>query len=1134
VTRRLRIDDLLAITIPGQPALSPDGSRIAYVLSGVDGDADKPVSSLWIAEADAAPRRLTHGTADASPVFSPDGSTLAFQRDGQLWTLPVAGGEASRRTHLPLGAGAAVWSPDGTKIAFSAPVELEANEGETDEDRAKRAASPIVADGVEYQSDGSGFVRGVRMQVHVLDLATDDVRRLTSADAHATSPAWAPDGSRIAYVARPEGVDDLAFRSAVHVIDPADPAAPAKVVAFADGYAGTVAYAPDGDRLVVVGWTHDPSGIARLYSVDIATGEATELAGSLDRNVMPGAPAYPGGLPHVSASGDVVFAVRDRGCSHLYAVPLDGGEPRLVLGGEGRVVSGLSVQGDTAVVGLAGPSSFGEIVRVDLASGKETVVTDHGSAPDDVELFVRESREFEISDGVTVEGWLLRDPDASGPGPLLVDVHGGPHNAWNGAVDDMHLYHQELVARGWTVLMLNPRGSDGYGEEFFTAVNGRWGEADAKDFLEPIDRLIAEGIADPKRLAVTGYSYGGFMTCYLTSRDDRFAAAVAGGVVSDLTSMGGTSDDAHLVNVLELGAMPWDPADRGRLAELSPYSKVDQVTTPTLVLHGADDVRCPLGQAEQWHYALRERGVPTRLVIYPGGSHIFPILGAPSHRMDYNRRVVEWVEQYASDAAGPRPAKIDAGRWQRRLSELARLHKVPGAQLGILRLGDGRDDEVVTAVHGTLNKNISTGAPVTKDSVFQIGSISKVWTATVVMRLVEDGRLSLDTKVKDVIPELELSDDEITDGVTVWHLLTHTSGIDGDIFTDTGRGDDALEKYVEVLRTAGRNHPLGATWSYCNSGFSLLGRVIEKITGKTWDAAMAELLFRPLGLTHTVTLPEEAILHGAAVGHVDVDGEQVVTPAWGLMRSVGPAGLITARAEDVLAFARLHMAGGVSTDGTRLLSEDTVAQMQAFQAEVPDKHVLGDSWGLGWIRFDWNGDRLYGHDGNTLGQAAFLRIHGESGLAVTLLTNGGHTRDLYESLYSEIFAELAGVEMKAPVVVPDEPVDVDLTPYIGTYERASVRMEVFAGEDGPRLRSTVLGPLAELEPNPTEEYPMVALDDAQFAVRAPGTQTWITVTFYSLPTGEQYMHFGARATPKVSDEVAPGAASDSEKVAVPA
>ncbi|GAA5202774.1 serine hydrolase [Microbacterium jejuense] len=1134
MTRRLRIDDLLEITVPSQPALSPDGSRIAYVLGGVDGDADRATSSLWIAESDAAPRSLTRGTADSAPVFSPDGQTLAFLRDGQLWTLPIAGGEADQRTSLALGAGAAVWSPDGAKIAFSAPVDLEASDGESADDRSKRAGAPIVADGIGYQADGTGYLRGARMQVHVLDVASGETRQLTSADAHATSPSWSPDGTRIAFAAKPAGVDDLTYRSAVHVIDPGDPAAAARVVAFADGAAATVAYAPDGERLVVVGWAGDPSGIARLYSVSLATGAATELAGALDRNVMPGAPAYPGGLPQVSAAGEVVFAVRDRGCSHLYAVPLDGGVPRLVLGGEGRVVSGLSVQGGVAAVGLGTPTSFGQIVRVDLASGDEIVVAEQGAAPDGGELFVRESREFLIGDGTTVQGWLLRDPEASGPTPLLVDVHGGPHNAWNGAVDDMHLYHQELVARGWSVLMINPRGSDGYGEEFFTAVDGGWGEADANDFLEPIDRLVADGIADPRRLAIAGYSYGGFMTCYLTSRDDRFAAAVTGGVVSDLTSMGGTSDEAHLLNVFEVGAMPWRAADRERLAAMSPYAQVERVSTPTLVLHGGDDVRCPIGQAEQWHYALRESGVPTRLVIYPGGSHIFPILGTPSHRLDYNRRIVDWVEQYAGDAAGARPAAIDVAHWQRRLGALAKVHKVPGAQLGILRVGDRRDDEIVTASHGTLNRNISTGAPVTKDSIFQIGSISKVWTATVVMRLIEHGELSLDTKVKDVVPELELIDDELTDGVTIWHLLTHTSGIDGDVFTDTGRGDDALEKYTAELRTAGQNHPLGATWSYCNSGFSLLGRVIEKITGKTWDAAMAELLFQPLGLTHTVTLPDDAIRYAAAVGHVDVAGEQVVTPAWGLMRSVGPAGLITARAEDVLAFARLHMAGGVTADGTRLLSEDAVGQMQAFQAEVPDKHVLGDSWGLGWIRFDWNGERLYGHDGNTIGQAAFLRIHGPSGLAVTLLTNGGNTRDLYESLYREIFAELAGIDMKAPVAVPDEPVEVDIAPFVGTYERASVRMEVLNGDDGPILRSTVLGPLAELEPNPTEELPMVALGDRLFAVRAPGTQTWITVTFYALPTGEEYVHFGARATPKVSDAVSTSPIEDEEKVAVPA
>ena len=530
--------------------------------------------------------------------------------------------------------------------------------------------------------------------------ASGAVRQLTDGDEHVASPSWAPDGDFIAYTVKPEGVDHLTFRMAVHVIDPADAAAPARIVAFADGVAATVAYAPDGRHLVVVGWAGDPEGIARLYRVDLATGEARELAASLDRNVMPGAPAYPGALPQVTANGDVLFAIRDRGCTHLYAVPLDGGEPRHIHGGDAEVVSGLSVAGDKAAIALSTATSFGEIVLLDLAAGTSSVVTAHGAAPEGVELFVRESREFAISDGVTVQGWLLRDPAVTGPTPLLVDVHGGPHNAWNGAVDEMHVFHQELAARGWTVLTINPRGSDGYGEEFFQAVNGNWGLIDAKDFLEPIDALVAEGAVDPKRLALTGYSYGGFMTCYLTGHDDRFAAAVAGGVVADMTSMGGTTDDAHLLNVFEIGAMPWDPADRERLAAMSPYTAVDKVTTPTLVLHGEADVRCPVGQAEQWHYALAERGIPTRLVVYPGASHIFPILGVPSHRVDYATRVVEWVEQYAGDAAGPRPEKIDAAHWQRRLAALAERHKVPGAQLGILRLGGrrGRDrDRCATA-----------------------------------------------------------------------------------------------------------------------------------------------------------------------------------------------------------------------------------------------------------------------------------------------------------------------------------------------------------------------------------------------------------------------------------------------------
>jgi len=287
-------------------------------------------------------------------------------------------------------------------------------------------------------------------------------------------------------------------------------------------------------------------------------------------------------------------------------------------------------------------------VTVDLATGTETVRTQHGANQAGVELFAKQEREFAISDGTTVQGWLIRDPAATGPQPLLLDIHGG-HSAWNGTADPVRLYHQELAARGWTVLLLNSRGSDGYGEQFYNAVRGAWGEADARDLLEPVDALVAEQLADPSRLAVAGYSYGGYLTCYLTSRDKRFAAAVAGAAITDLTSFAGTTDFPVQA---ELGGSPWEARDR--YAAMSPLSQVEQVHTPTLILHGLADLRCPVGQAEQWHAALRARGVPVRLVLYPGASHSLMYHAAPSARMDYSRRLMEWVAQYTSEANRPR------------------------------------------------------------------------------------------------------------------------------------------------------------------------------------------------------------------------------------------------------------------------------------------------------------------------------------------------------------------------------------------------------------------------------------------------------------------------------------------------
>ncbi|MBO0838177.1 MAG: beta-lactamase family protein, partial [Actinobacteria bacterium] len=364
---------------------------------------------------------------------------------------------------------------------------------------------------------------------------------------------------------------------------------------------------------------------------------------------------------------------------------------------------------------------------------------------------------------------------------------------------------------------------------------------------------------------------------------------------------------------------------------------------------------------------------------------------------------------------------------------------------------------------------------------------------------------------------LRLADPDVTKQVTIRHLLTHTSGIDGDVFTDTGRGDDCIEKYVAGLDEVAQNHPLGATWSYCNAGFVLAGRVIEKLTGGTWDKAVRDRIFGPLGLEHTVTLPEEALLHRAAVGHVgEGTDEPSRAPVWTLPRSMGPAGLIGSTVADLLGFARMHLTGGTAPDGSRLLEASSAAAMTTLQADLPDKHTLGDSWGIGWIRFGWNGRRLIGHDGNTIGQSAFLRLLPDEGLAVALLTNGGHTRDLYEELYREIFAELADVDMPRPLAPPAEPVSVDVQPHVGTYERASARLEVLIGDKGPILKTTATGPLAKLLPDPVTEYALVPIEQNLFVVREPAAQTWTPVTFYQLRTGEKYLHFGVRATPKVS------------------
>ena len=295
---------------------------------------------------------------------------------------------------------------------------------------------------------------------------------------------------------------------------------------------------------------------------------------------------------------------------------------------------------------------------------------------------------------------------------------------------------------------------------------------------------------------------------------------------------------------------------------------------------------------------------------------------------------------------------------------------MPGAALGI-RHGNDRFE----CAAGVLNQQTAVAA--TPDSVFQIGSITKVWTTTLIMGLADEGRLDLDASVQTYLPGFRVADEAASATITVRQLLCHTSGFDGDLFTDTGRGDDALERFVAELSQQQQVFAPGAAWSYNNAAFDVAGRVVEAVTGTTWDQALADRLVGPLGASRTGTLPEQALLHRAAAGHItDPDGTVRLATTWALPRSSGPAGLITASVGDLLDFAWMHLHGG----HPEVVSDAARAEMAREQVRLPAPLGASRTWGLGWSRFHWSttgGDPVIvlGHDGATIGQFAFLRAH---------------------------------------------------------------------------------------------------------------------------------------------------------------
>ncbi|MDR2323110.1 MAG: beta-lactamase family protein [Microbacterium sp.] len=378
---------------------------------------------------------------------------------------------------------------------------------------------------------------------------------------------------------------------------------------------------------------------------------------------------------------------------------------------------------------------------------------------------------------------------------------------------------------------------------------------------------------------------------------------------------------------------------------------------------------------------------------------------------------------------------------EERIPALMARHRVPAVSLAI-----GLGDETFCYAAGVLHRG--TGVAADTGSVFQIGSVTKVFTATLVMQLVEEGLLDLDAPVRQVLPRFRVADEEASAAITPRHLLTHSAGFEGDVFVDTGDGDDALETYVGILAETPQLFAPGEMFSYNNAGFSTLGRIVEVLRGAPYERVLRERLLDPLGLRHAAVDASEAILHRAAVGHlVQDDGEVVPTTVWAMERAGAAAGSrLAMSAGDLLAFARLHLAGGAAPDGSPVLDRAAVEAMRTAQIRLPDI-AQGAAWGLGWELFARGGHTIPGHDGNTIGQSASLRVLPEQGLAVAALANGGDPHPVFAALVDAVLEEVAGIAAE-PLPSPTGPAPAHADRFVGRYRSSTALTTITRTAEG--------------------------------------------------------------------------------------
>ena len=660
--RLLTLEDMARFRDVGDPEISPDGTWVAYTVRVTDVEKDRKNTDLYMTAWDGARTvRLTHTprAKEHTPRWSPDGRFLAFLSDRdndkettQVWLLDRSGGEAGRLTDFPGGVEDYAWSPDGKRLAVVASdpdPEAETKQAADDED--EKTPKPVVVNRYYFKEDMTGYLTDLRQHIYLFDVATRKAQILTPGPYDEHLPSWSPDGAKIAFVTKRGPDPDRHENYDIYVIEARAGATARQVTTepssdCAPELDSAPAWSPDGKSIA-----YPQAGPPELYwysSYPLAVvpaegGAARAVAKGLDRSMT---------HPAWSADGkSITFLLEDDRSVHLARVPAAGGTVER-LTGRGRTVYAYNIGpgGKTALLQGTGTEPF-EVHALEAGGATRPLSRQNDALAASLRLAPIEEISVKSKDGTTVNGFLVKPAGyrAGTKVPTILDIHGGPTDQFQ---HEFMFDWQYYAARGYAVIGMNPRGSTGRGTDYCKALFADWGGKAIPDVLAAVDWAVAQGIADPQRLAIGGWSYGGILTNYVIAADTRFKAAVSGAGTSNVLAGYGTDQYIREYDI-ELGP-PWKNLDV-YVKNSAPFLHADRIVTPTLFMCGQEDWNVPVLNSEQMYQALKSLGRDTQLVVYPGQSHGIAV---PSYQRDVLDRWVGWFDSRLN-TAGSKPGTIE-------------------------------------------------------------------------------------------------------------------------------------------------------------------------------------------------------------------------------------------------------------------------------------------------------------------------------------------------------------------------------------------------------------------------------------------------------------------------------------------